>query len=519
VNAPAPLVELHHVDVRLAGHPVLSDVSFTLRDGESWALLGPNGSGKSTLLRLLRGEVWPHHEGSGRRVYLLDGAEEESPIGARTAFGLVSAEQQQEYVRRDWELAVEAVVRSGFTDSVWPPEAATGEQARRIEEVLASLGVAHLARRSILELSSGEARKVLLARALVPRPRVLFLDEPCHGLDAPSRAAFLALVSATARGGTPVVLATHRYDELVPEIGKVAVLHAGRVLAQGGREEVLHRHRRPAPGAVGGRAPDLRVGAAGGPLARASESAGGAAAGRTLLSIDRADVRVDGRPVLHQLTWRVREGESWAVVGPNGAGKSTLLRLVVGDEQAMPGAKVRRLQLDERASVWEVKARVGLVSPELHGRHRADLLVEDVVASGFTSSIGLVEEPSAAEREKAAACLARLGVAHLARRHIHALSYGELRKVLLARALVRDPELLALDEPCDGLDPESRAAVLEAVEALCRSGTPVLLVTHHEEDLVPAIDHVLELRDGRAVYQGPRAGWRPPSARAERSEA
>ena len=104
-------------------------------------------------------------------------------------------------------------------------------------------------------------------------------------------------------------------------------------------------------------------------------------------------------------------------------------------------------------------------------------------------------------------CLARLGVAHLAGRRIHQLSFGEVRKLLLARALVREPELLVLDEPCDGLDPESRAALLSDVEALARAGTPLILVTHHAEDLVPSIDHVLELAGGRAVYQGTRAGW------------
>ena len=160
----------------------------------------------------------------------------------RERIGLVSPELQQEYVRRDWDLPVEAVVRSGFTDSVWPPDAATPAQAARIAEVLSELGMAHLAGRSVLALSSGEARKILLARALAGRPRLLFLDEPCHGLDAPSRAAFLTLVSGVARGGTPVVLATHRMDELVPEITRVAVLHAGRILAQGARDEVLRRH-------------------------------------------------------------------------------------------------------------------------------------------------------------------------------------------------------------------------------------------------------------------------------------
>jgi len=497
----APLVELAAVDVRLAGHPVLSGVSMALREGESWALLGPNGSGKSTLLRVLRGEVWPHQEGPGRRVFRLAGAAEESPIGARERIGLVSPELQQEYVRRDWALSVEAVVRSGFTDSVWPPEPASPAQADRIAEVLAGLGIAHLAERSILALSSGEARKVLLARALAGRPRLLFLDEPCHGLDAPSRASFLGLVSHVARAGTPIVLATHRYDELVPEIGKVAVLHAGRVLAQGEREEILHRHR-PAPSVR----PERR--AAPRPEVEGRTQPATSTASRTLVSIAHADVRVDGHPVLHDLSWTIRAGESWAVVGPNGAGKSTLLRLLVGDEQAMPGGRVARLELGERASVWDVKARVGMVSPELQARHRMDVRADDVVASGFTASIGLDAEPTPEERAVAARGMARLGVAHLAGRHVHAVSYGELRKLLLARALVRDPELLVLDEPCDGLDPESRAALLAAIQGLCEAGTQVVLVTHHEEDLVPAIGHVLELSRGRARYVGPRSGWR-----------
>ena len=510
---PSPLIELEDVRVRLGGRPVLAGVSLALREGESWALLGPNGSGKSTLLRVLRGEVWPDHQGGGRRAFHLAGTAEESPIGVRERIGLVSPELQQEYARRDWSLPAEAVVRSGFTDSVWPPEAATPEQARRVEAVLSAFGLAGASRRSFLELSSGEARKVLLARALVSGPRLLFLDEPCHGLDAASRAAFLALVSGVVRSGTAIVLATHRYDELVPEITRVAVLHAGRILGQGPREEVLHRHRTAArPGGTDARTPGSP------PLAvpPARVAAPGPAARPPVLSIAHADVRVDGVPVLHDLGWTVRAGESWAVVGPNGAGKSTLLRLVVGDEQAMPGGRVARLSLGERADVWEVKARIGIVSPELQARHRADLLAEDVVASGFTASIGLVETPDPAQRTAAARCMARVGVSHLAGRRIHALSYGELRKLLLARALVRDPELLVLDEPCDGLDPDSRRAFLETVEALAREGTQVLLVTHHEEDLVPALGHVLELAGGRVVYRGPRSGWRAAGRAGDR---
>ena len=450
------------------------------------------------------GSARPSGSRAGRRRFHLGERPEESAIGARQQIALVSPELQQAYVRRDWDLSCEAVARSGFTDEVWPPEAATPAQAARIAEVLAELEIAALAPRSILELSSGEARKVLLARALVSRPRLLLLDEPCHGLDAAARAAFLALLSRVARRGTPLVLATHRHDELIPEITQVAVLHGGRLLAQGERGEVLRRH--PSPQARRS-VPRGRAGAPP-PSSWPDASRRGAAPSRPLFAVEHGDVNVAGRPALRDLTFTVRSGESWAVVGPNGAGKSTLVRLMVGDEQAMPGGTVRRLDLGERSDVREVKARVGLASPDLQARHRADTLAEEVVASGFSASIGVTERPTPSQRAAALRAMDCLGVAHLAGRGAHGVSYGELRRLILARSLVTDPELLVLDEPCDGLDPEGRAALLEDVQGLCQEGRTVVLVTHHLEDLVPAIDHVLELEAGRAVYAGPRAGWR-----------
>ncbi len=146
----APLVELHDVDVRLGGRPALSGITLVLREGESWALLGPNGSGKATLLRVLRGELWPHHEGPGRRAFHLGGDVEVSPIGARERIGLVSAELQQEYLRREWMIPVEAAIRSGFTDTVWPPDPATPAQAQRISEVLGAFGLGAQTGRSTL---------------------------------------------------------------------------------------------------------------------------------------------------------------------------------------------------------------------------------------------------------------------------------------------------------------------------------------------------------------------------------
>ncbi len=493
------LISLEDVDVRLWGAAILSGITFALREGESWAVLGANGSGKTTLLRLLRGDAWPHPASGGQRLYHFPDGPSESPIGARERIAFVSAEAQDAYERRAWNVRVEDVVRTGFAGGVWVTEPLSADEERRVGEAIDLLGIGHLRKESILEVSTGEARKALLARALAPRPRVLLLDEFCNGLDAGSRRALLEVVSTIARSGTPIVFATHRHDEIVPEVTHAAVLEKGRIVAQGRRADVLPRWARaaapvavPVPAPVSAPAP-APVPAP--PLAP-----------RTLVSIERADVLVEGRRVLREVTWRMRDGENWVVRGPNGAGKSTFLRLLAAEEHAAPGGRIERLDLGDRPSVWDVKARIGMVTPRLQADHRLDASGEEVVLSGFFASIGLGDEPTPAQREAAARWMDRLGAGHLARRRIDSLSYGELRRLLVARALVTEPELLLLDEPFNGLDPSSREALMRVVQGLCESGTRIVLVTHHDSEVVPAVNRELELRDGRIVRQGPRRG-------------
>ena len=491
----APLVTLDDVDVRLWGRALLRGVSFSLREGESWAVFGGNGAGKSTLLRLLRGEAWPHPASRGRRLFHLDGQPTESPIGARDRIALVSAEAQDAYLRRDWAVPVEDVVRSGFTDGVWPGGPLPADGERRVDAALGSLGLGGLRRRTMVEISTGEARRALLARALAPGPRALLLDEFVNGLDAGSRAWMLDAVSALARRGTPTVLATHRPEEVVPEASHAAILEGGRIVRSGPRDEVEASWRSLQARSA---APTLPAHAIPTPARRAS----GASPGTPLFEV-RGDVLVDGRRVLRGLDWTLRRGENWAVRGPNGAGKSTFLRLLLGEEHLAPGGRIQRLDLGPGADVREVRARVGLVAPDLQARHRGDATGLEVALSGFSGSIGLGEDPTAAERAAAADWLAAFGAAHLASRSILALSYGEMRRLLFARALVTDPEVLLLDEPFNGLEPQARAEAMDLVDRLCRAGRTTVLVTHHGDEVVPSIRNELRLRDGQVEWASP----------------
>jgi molybdate transport system ATP-binding protein len=186
------------------------------------------------------------------------------------------------------------------------------------------------------------------------------------------------------------------------------------------------------------------------------------------------------------------------VVGPNGAGKSTFLRLLAGEEQPARGT-IDRLDLGPRAAAFDLRGRVGLVSPELQARHRFDATGEEVVLSGFAGTIGLADAPTPSQRARAAALLERLGIAALAQRHLLSLSYGELRKLLLARALAPAPDVLLLDEPLAGLDAASRAWSLQVLDEARAAGAALVTVTHHEDEIPRAVRRIGFLERGAIV--------------------
>ena len=508
-----PLVVLDRASVTLGGAAVLREVTLTLRAGDRWAVVGANGSGKSTLLRLLRGDQWLDPFLPGRRAFIgPDGESSASPIGWRERVALVGPEGQDAYARAGLDLPVEAVIRSGLDGERYPVLPATPARAALVTRAAAALGVEGLLGRQLLTLSRGEARRVLVARALEPAPEVLLLDEVCDGLDAAGRAGLLARLTAVAGSGVTVVTATHREEEIFDGVTRVVRLEGGRVV-EGGEGRMGPSSRRARAGRAAPAAPPARAA----PPAQAARAArSGAAAGRSVaerrptgrsasgpVQFDLRDVTVlvDGRPVLDRVTWSVRTGEAWGITGPNGAGKSTLLRLLCGEEQPATGT-IDRLDLGRRADADQLRPRLGLVSPELQARHRLEASGEAVVLSGHLGTVGLAEAPSPARRAAAAALLGRLGLAPLRQRGFLTCSYGEQRLLLLARALVAGPEVLLLDEPFAGLSPEARLALRETLAGLQAQGTTLLLVSHHEDELVGLVTRRARLEAGRFTVVG-----------------
>lgn len=226
-----------------------------------------------------------------------------------------------------------------------------------------------------------------------------------------------------------------------------------------------------------------------------------------LLALDRISVVRDGRAILDEFSLRIAPGQHTAILGPNGSGKSTLVKLI--DRQLYPlgGASLRVFGRD-RWDVTELRSLLGIVSPATQTDFTSGerLEVFNAVASGFFAARGVWDHPLTDEmRERSHEALVQAGARHLVGREMASLSTGEARRVLIARALVHRPRALLLDEPCAGLDPASRRQFLESLRALARGGTTLLLVTHHIEEILPEIGHVVMLRDGRLLQEGDKA--------------
>jgi molybdate transport system ATP-binding protein len=483
-------IELKHIDLDRGGRRVLRDITWRIRPGERWGLLGHNGAGKTQLLKLVAGDVWPSPGRKGKRVYTLGRERHAEALFVKELIAYVGAERQDKYARYGWNPTVTELVATGLfrTDLLLDtPDAA---QRAQVERLIRRFGLEPFAARRFLTLSYGERRLALIARALAARPNLLLLDEVFNGLDSERRATLMRFLDASGRGHMSCVLAAHRVQDLPQSLTHLLVLEGGRV-RYGGR----HSRQRVERAFGASLRPRAR-----GRLKSARALSKSPRRGPPLIAIRDADVYVDGHRVLEQISWEIRPGEQWAVFGRNGAGKSSFIRLLYGDLGPAAGGRLERRGFPRGTHIEDFKKTVGFLSPELQSDYaRDDVSVEDIVVSGRHASIGLNEPPSAADRRAAARWLRAFELERFAARSPRELSYGQLRRVLLARAMVNSPRMLLLDEPCAGLDATTRDEVLAHVERLARSGVQVVMATHHDTDLVPSINRVLHLKNGRIV--------------------
>ncbi|KJV47370.1 molybdenum ABC transporter ATP-binding protein [Pantoea sp. BL1] len=448
-----------------------------LNSGESWAFVGANGSGKSSLARALSGELSP---GKGKVT---------QDFQRRTRLSL---EQLQKLVAQEWERNNTDLLSEGEDDTGRTAAQIIQDEvkdAARCQALAQQFGITYLLDRRFKYLSTGETRKTLLCQALMAQPDLLILDEPFDGLDVASRASLAETLSDLHQQGFTVVLVLNRFDDIPEFVQQVGVLAECTLTHVGERQTIL------AEALVAQLAHSEKLDGMALPEADAPDQLPQLAEDAPRVVLRNGVVSYNDKAVIEGLSWQVNPGEHWQIVGPNGAGKSTLLSLVTGDH---PQGYSNDLTLfgirrGSGETIWDIKQHIGYVSSSLHLDYRVSCNVRTVVLSGFFDSIGLYQPASDRQKALARQWLALLGMDnHLADAPFHGLSWGQQRLVLIARALVKHPTLLILDEPLQGLDPINRQLVRRFVDVLIGEGrTQLLFVSHHAEDAPQCITHRL----------------------------
>jgi len=479
-----PLVSLKDVSVTRNGRRLLGPLDWRLERGGHTAVTGRNGAGKTTLLKLLRGEITP--DPGGERVYDFGEGPQRSVLGLRQRIGLVSADMQEFYFLHTPRVKGRDVVLAGFFDTPILYQPASPEQESAADAVIDLLDIRDLAESELRTLSTGQVRKLLVARALAPEPDILLLDESLDGLDAKARVGVIELLNLAGER-TTLVCAAHRVGDLPECVARALALDNGQVLAEGVRDQAMRALSETVPDVV---SCDL-------PPAPATDSFD------FLLRMKNVSVVADGVRILDDIDWEVLPGENWLVLGENGAGKSTLLKLITseiapyadGDRGTGTVERLGGMTMDE------ARPLIGVVSPALQASYARELgwevTAEETIMSGFRGSVGMLDEATSLERLGAEQWLEIVGLKGLGSRRLRHMSYGQQRRVFLARAMAPGPKLLLLDEPLSGLDPASRARMIELVQRLAEAGTPLIMVSHYPEDRIPAINRIMEIEGGR----------------------
>ena len=459
-------------------------VNFSLDEGEHIAIIGRNGAGKSMLVDIITGR---HPAFPDMVKYAFD--EPYNNIKHITFRDTYGGDNDRTYfLQQRWnqmEIDEETPTVGSKLEEAYQLAGEDTPERRLLQKHIYELfHLEPLLDKYVILLSSGELRKFKLAASLFTNPKVLIMENPFIGLDAQTRDQLKELLAMLAlEHGLQIILVLAKTDEIPNFITHIVEVKEMRVLPKFSRSEERGVRRENTPTA------DI-------PLQCNLTPHSTLLTPQEIIHFNHVTIRYGERIILKDLDWTVRKGEHWSLSGQNGSGKSTLLSLVCADNPQSYACDIslfgRRRGSGE--SIWDIKKQIGYVSPEMHRGYKQNIPALQIVASGLKDTVGLYARANDTEKKQCQKWLNILGVGHLAERRFLEMSGGEQRLVLLARAFVKEPNLLILDEPLHGLDDENRRMVKDLVDNYCQDSEKTLIyVTHYQEELPRCIDHALFL--------------------------
>ena len=465
---------------------VLKNISWDWNTGQQWAVLGPNGAGKTTLAKALTQQIYP----SAGSINFHTSIEQSS-------IAYVCFEEQKTLCLKDWQFDDSEFQNTSFDTGVTVQQAILGSAqiTERFIQLVTQFKLKHILGRGIRFISTGEIRKTLLLRALISDPQLIILDNPFDGLDKTSQEELQIILRNLMQSEIAFLLLCRQVEDITAGITHVLALDKGIILAQGEKTQTIKK-----PEIINVMSPALPALASlptpGVRSYQLDETA-------PLLELRNVSVSYQHIKVLNQINWTFLKGQHACISGPNGCGKTTLLSLINGNSHKAYGQNIHLFgQLrGSGESIWDIKQKFGIIDMELQLKHVRGMKSIEIVLSGFFDTIGLYDDWSHKQHNIAQQWLVSLGIGEQMLSFYDDLSFGLQRMVLLARAMVKSPAILILDEPCLGLDNYHRRLLLRAVDHIANnSDTQVLFVSHTSEEIPQCINQFLEFKGKEASY-------------------
>ena len=481
---------IEQATIGYSGQPVLSTITFEIKQGEHWAFVGESGSGKTTLLNAIAGNL-QLNKGEINRYFTtkyptINYHQLIAFVAARHHFRTLSNTAdfyyQQRYNSSDSD---DALTVNDYLKSI--PASKTGLHYWNFEQTTQLLQLTALLDKQLIKLSNGETKRLMIAAALLKNPLLLLLDNPLAGLDIATRAEFNTIINRIATSGITVIMATRPHE--IPQ----AITHVG-FLKSGALTSIVREQYQPGEETKPGAAKTFNLD---GLLSHYP-----APPYQDIVRMSNVHIQYGAKVVLSAVDWQIKQGERWALLGHNGAGKSTLLSLINGDN---PQAYANNIILFDKKrgsgeSIWDIKKKTGFISPELYQYFPTDSTCLQAVESGYYDTVGLFRPSDKTKAQLAMQWLKVLEIDQFARQLLKNIPASAQRLCLLARAMIKNPPLLILDEPCQGLDEHQQENFKNLIDTICGATNITLIyVTHYMHQIPKSVQHVLELKNGIVV--------------------